>query len=102
MKTKIKTIDVQAKEWFDKTYGNSYFSMNITINYGLESAQNFYIPIQYGYGNTFEHSAFEILITKGLIPKQPDNVAPWRYYQDNGIIYRATKRENCLKRELKY
>lgn len=26
MTTSIKTIDVSAKEWFDKSAGNSYFS----------------------------------------------------------------------------
>ena len=102
MKTKIKTIDVHAKEWFDRTYGNSYFSMNITINYGLKSAQTFFVPLQYGYGNHYEHMAFKFVQDNGIIQKQENNVAPWHYYQDNGIIYRATKRENCLKRELKY
>ena len=41
MKTlKIKTIDIQAKEWFDKVNGNSYFSANVTINYGHENQKN--------------------------------------------------------------
>ena len=102
MKTKIKTIDVQAKEWFDRTYGNSYFSMNITINYGLKSAETFFVPLQYGYGNHYEHMAFEALQTKGFIPNQPPNASYSNYYYSKKIIYRASKQANCLKRELNY
>ena len=55
---KIKTIDVQAKEWFDKVNGNSYFSANISINFGMPSQKNLFIPFQYGYGSQYEHEAF--------------------------------------------
>lgn len=56
---KIKTIDVQAKEWFDRTYGNSYFSMNVTVNYGMKNATTFYVPMQYGYGDHYRDMAIK-------------------------------------------
>ena len=31
---KTKTIDVNAKEWFDNKNGNSYFCGTITLNFG--------------------------------------------------------------------
>ena len=34
---KVKTIDVQVKEWFDKVNGNSYFAGIITINFGMKN-----------------------------------------------------------------
>jgi hypothetical protein len=33
----INTIDIQAKEWFDRINGNSYFSGQVTLDYGQET-----------------------------------------------------------------
>ena len=41
---KVKTIDIQAKEWFDKINGNSYFSAVITLNFGLKTKNNLNYP----------------------------------------------------------
>ena len=100
-KTKIKTIDVVVKEWFDKTYGNSYFGGNITINYGMKSSEIIPIPFQYGYGDHYRHIAFSLLQSNGYIPNNLDmGERGWRYYEQNNIIARHTKYENCLKREV--
>jgi hypothetical protein len=100
MKTKIKTIDIQAKEWFDKTYGNSYFAAKVTINFGMKGAETFTIPFQYGYGNHYEYIAFKELQKLGYIPEQKEMIPPWQYYRDNKIIVRTNKQENCKKRDL--
>jgi len=101
MKTKIKTLDITAKEWFDKVNGNSYFSCTVTVNYGMKGEQTIKLPFQYGYGDLFRHKAFEALQDHKLIPGQNNTTAPWCYYDDNNIIARHTKYENCLKRDLK-
>ena len=100
MKTKIKTIDVNIYEWFDKTYGNSYFAGLVVINYGLPTAKSFNLPFQYGYGNHSEHIAFEELQKRGFIPEQPAHTSFFRYYEENKIIYRYSIQKNCKKREL--
>lgn len=103
MKAKIQTIDVQAKEWFDKVNGNSYFSAKIAINFGLKSQVNLFLPFQYGYGNHYEHEAFK-KIQKEVNKKELKNLDKFysisRFCSDNGIILRCSKKENCLKREL--
>jgi hypothetical protein len=43
---KVKTIDITAKEWFDKTFGNSYFSAQIILNYGLKDQEKYCLPFQ--------------------------------------------------------
>ena len=43
---KLKTIDIQAKEWFDKANGNSYFSGEITLNFGMDDVETFIINMQ--------------------------------------------------------
>jgi len=103
MKTNIKTIDVQAKEWFDKVNGNSYFSATVTINYGLPSVITIELPFQYGYGDHYKEMAFEAIkkqVNKAILKKSDNRVSLWRFCEDYNIALRCSKKENCLKREL--
>ncbi len=100
MKTKIKTIDIQAKEWFDKVNGNSYFAGIITINFGMRDEEIFKLPYQYGYGDHYKYMAKELLVEKGII-KADKMEALWRYCKDHKIILRAYKVENCKKASVK-
>jgi hypothetical protein len=97
---RVKTIDVNAREWFDKANGNSYFSAIITINYGMKSAKIIKLPFQYGYGDHYRDMAFKALQEFGVISGVGERVSHWRYYQDHNIIARHYKQENCKKREL--
>lgn len=97
---KIKTIDIQAKEWFDKANGNSYFSAIVTLNYGLKDCKVIGIPFQYGYENGYIHTALHVLQCENYIPCNDVYSLP-RYCYENGIELRTSKKENCLKREVK-
>ena len=101
---RVKTIDVIAKEWFDRANGNSYFSATVTINFGLKNAKQFTLPFQYGYGEQHVQEARELLIKEKLINlnvSQGQAKHPlWRYCRENNIILRTTKHENCLKRDV--
>ena len=97
---KIKTIDVNAKEWFDKIYGNSYFAGTITLNYGMKDEETFLMPFQYGYGSSYEQEAKAILTQFYKIDStwsQPLSM----YCRENKIIYRASIIDKCKKKELK-
>lgn len=96
---KIKTIDLYCKEWFDKVNGNSYFSCNITLNYGMKNEKNFTLPFQYGYGEHYIDMAKVFLFEKGYFK---ENDIMCRLCRENNIILRTYKKENCLKRELVY
>jgi len=95
----IKTLDISAKEWFDKVNGNSYFSAQITINYGMKTAKIIYLPFQYGYGDHFRDMAFKKLQELGYITAT-ERISYWRAYQEQNIIARHTKQEKCLKRDV--
>ena len=91
----IKTIDVCTKTWFDKVNGNSYFAQSITLNFGLQSAETFVNPFQYGYGS-YDIEAFRCI---------EKNITDFKFvsyakFQESGIILRQSVKE-CLKRELK-
>ncbi len=95
MKTQVKTIDVNAKHWFDKVNGNSYFSAEIVTNYGQADAQTFVLPFQYGYGDAYIYASLSELNKRGLIGAT--NTADLR---EEGIILRNYIQKNCKKREL--
>lgn len=46
---RLRSINVQYFTWFQKTYGNPYFAMIITVNQGCPSEQTFVVPMQYGH-----------------------------------------------------
>jgi hypothetical protein len=100
MKTyKIKSLDIQAKEYFDKVNGNSYFSAIITLNFGLNDQKNINIPFQYGYGTFYEYAALQKLQSENFISGKVQTL--WKYSRDKNIILKTSKKEKCLKSEVK-
>lgn len=97
---KIKTLDVNAKEWFDKLNGNSYFSGTVTINYGAKTEKTLIMPFQYGYGDHYQQMAFKLLQAEKIIKNIDKMTSLWRYCRENNIILRTNKQENCKKRDL--
>lgn len=98
MKTKIKTIDITAKEWVDKVNGNSYFSARITINYCLKDEITYHIPFEYGYEDHYKYVALEKLVKEGLLLEGTEKYI--YNLREMNIITRFTKHENCLKRDV--
>jgi hypothetical protein len=99
-KIKIKTIDVNVLDWFDKSAGNSYFAGTVTVNYGLKTQKMIIMPFQYGYGDHYQAMALKALIKEGLVtPDRNDSL--WGFCESAKIILRCHKRENCKQRELK-
>lgn len=98
---KIKTIDITAKEWFDKVNGNSYFSARVTLNFGMKTEKTICLPFQYGYGDHFRHMAFQELTRSAIIKDCQQNESYWSYANRKKIIMRTNKVENCLQRDVK-
>lgn len=59
-----RSVFVEAREYTDKTYGNSYFSARIEVDGKVIG----HLPFQYGYGTQFEHEAMKSLIASGYLP----------------------------------
>lgn len=97
----MRVIEINAKEWFDKSAGNSYFSAKINID-GKEVG---ILPFQYGYGDHYVDMASKWLEENNYIKSESENltghnVVLWRYCEENDIILVTNKQEKCLKREL--
>ena len=91
---RIKTIDLNELNWFDRQNGNSYFAAEITINFGMKSEKTVTLPFQYGYGSHCEDVASRLFDWKGLNGRLSSNC------RENGIIYRHNRRD-AKQRELK-
>lgn len=57
-----KPTNITVKRWFQKTYGNTYFSAYVTFDDGSEEQL---IKFQYGYGSQGEYEAVKRLKCEG-------------------------------------
>ena len=70
MKKQIKTIEIEARPWFQKSYGDTFHSVMVCVNDKiLENG------FQYGYGDQFFQTAGELLLNAGY--EIPDNNPYW-------------------------
>jgi hypothetical protein len=78
-KTNLNSVFIEARLWFDKTYGNTYHSVRIEAN-GLTVGQ---VPMTYGYGQHYEQTALEYLKKIGLVSPEIRYLSE---LQRNGVI----------------
>lgn len=97
----MKTLDIIAKEWFDKVNGNSYFSARVTVDYGFVTEKHFNVPFEYGYGNQYETSALSVLHTNNLLTECSVMQSLSRYCRENNIIFRSNIERGWKKRDVK-
>jgi hypothetical protein len=87
----IKSLFIEARTWFDKTGGTSYFSARIEADGKLIGR----LPFQYGYGNQYEYEATKWLLDNGYLSERIEPL--WRL-RDKGVavysvIYETNKRD---------
>lgn len=101
---KIKTIDINVNEWFDKVNGNSYFAGTVTLNYGMKDAVVLKLPFQYGYGEHYIDVANQVLQKNSYISYNKYDISLdyqlWKYCRKNNIVLRTHKAVNCRKQDL--
>lgn len=78
-------ILIRGRRWFQKSYGNTYFTATIYINNKLVAN----LPEQYGYGEYYMQAAGEWLKRNGYTAQREyptGGLEPlWHYCRDNGI-----------------
>ena len=83
---KPTSIGVIGRRWFQRSYGNTYFSAAIYV----DGEAVHYIDYEYGYGNQYLQAATEWLYDNGYLPglKQYSygGMEPlWQYCDRKGI-----------------
>tara|TARA_Y100000310_G_scaffold329160_1_gene398499 strand:- start:149 stop:451 length:303 start_codon:yes stop_codon:yes gene_type:complete len=58
-------ITIDARRWFQKTYGNTYHSVRVYANNKLVGE----CPFHYGYDESYLQTAHELLQKAGIYPK---------------------------------
>ena len=100
--SQLKTIDINAKEWHDKINGNSYFSSDVILNYGMNSQETIKVPFQYVYGDHYIYQSLREI--QKLFPKskwyRENLLGKYQIQDEYKIIIRNSITTNCLKREL--
>ena len=96
MKT-LKSININAREWFDSINGNSYFSAKIQINAGLESEEEIILPFQYGYESMYLQQSLKKLQDLEYIPTTERQLP--RYCRESNISF-TYKKVDSLKRDM--
>jgi len=77
-----ESVFVHAKQWFDKTGGNSYFSARIYVNGKCVAL----CPFQYGYESQYEYSAIQALKDTGHLPDD-FNAPLWALEREGVAVY---------------
>lgn len=78
--TKVKrSIFIEGRLWFDKTYGNTYFSNRVWV----DGKVAFIMPMEYGYDRQFEHRACVELEKRGYV----DTHNVWKLRDEQGIDF---------------
>ena len=83
---KVTGIKVRGSRWFQKSYGNTYHTVYIYVVINGKVSE-FYVPFTYGYGDSYEQSAFEKLITEGILQNKRDMQTLYSYCRDNNLEY---------------
>lgn len=99
---KPRSITIIGKRWFDKIYGNTYFS---STGY-IDGEEVVHIPFEYGYDEQYLYRTWEEMIEKGFIYPMPEKYKSgpyqpaWQWCQDNGVKLVYNVSDVSRKRDL--
>jgi hypothetical protein len=99
-KQKIERIEIHGKRWFQKTYGNTYFTAKIFVNDELV----YEMPMQYGYGDHYIDMATQWLSDNGYIERDDGehgfHQPIWRIAQRDGFVYKYYVQDVARQKDL--
>lgn len=64
----MQSLVINARRWFQKSYGNTYFTADIVVDGELVHT----LPFQYGYGEHYQDMANQWLDENGYIDNPPN------------------------------
>jgi hypothetical protein len=89
-----KVIYIEARDWFDKANGNSYYSARCYV----DGKHAFTTGLCYGYEFTYEYHVMDELVYYGYLPESMSGRGV-RWAKDLGLIVHSVK-YSARKREL--
>lgn len=78
-----KTLHIVGRRWFQKSYGNTYHTVEIFI----DGQKVFKSPRQYGYGDQYLTTASEWLKNNGHIPETASHIGTRFLREESGYKF---------------
>ena len=104
---KVSKITVEVREWFQKTYGNTYHKLSVKVEYfGLPAVVLHTKEMVYGGQGHWAHTVGSILLNNGLVPRDPSKTLERQSYgvlhqlQEDGITVSVDVQEVKRKKDL--
>jgi hypothetical protein len=94
-KPKFKTLEINGRRWFQRTYGNTYHTFEILI----DGRNVFNSPRHYGGGSMYEQNAAEWLVKNGHLPSMWTDRSLWQL-RDEGITFSSNAVDVPRQRDL--
>jgi hypothetical protein len=92
-------VVVLARRWFEKTNGNTYHSVKVSVNGDIIGVNNF----KYGYDDQWEVTAREIIQTKYNLPNEEAGIYYSLYrLKTAGVKYQYDVMDVTTKKALKF
>ena len=85
---KFKHVVINARRWFDKTYGNTYHSVEVNVDGKFVGRE----PFTYGYGTQYNDTAHKILQKAGYYAKTDERLKSGM--QEDYYLYRQDQMDN--------
>ena len=105
----VKTITVLGRRWFQRSYGNTYFTAHVVVTgineQGEDCVHRHNMPKEYGGGLYYEQAATEWLQAAGYLPGIEEYAnggmeSLWRYCQRMNIELIAQAEDVSRMRDL--
>ncbi len=57
--SEVECVHIQARRWFQKSYGNTYFSLQVDVEVNGKLIEVVNVPFEYGYGDHYDTVALQ-------------------------------------------
>jgi len=93
---RLQTIRIETKYWFDRTFGNSYYSSQVTLNWGMDDEASFCVPFHYGNPDSASYDIIGALCARYNIKNWS-----WAKLHELGIKKYTGRPIKALQRDVK-
>ena len=108
------SVHVEARRWLQRSYGNTYHSVRVVVEYGDGTEQELIAPFEYGYGDHWTHTAAVLMIKAGLFDVEANDPVEIKaaaygvsiftsqksWWKEQGVNYFASVTDVPRKRDL--
>ena len=95
--TRLISLTITGRRWFNRTKGHSYFSYVIDIN----GKQVYYMPYSSGYGSQYEYDAIMWLKENNYIPEHVGYGGSFSIWcREQNIVYHSVAIDVQRKKDL--